>query len=325
MTTLVTGAGGFLGSHLAEKLLEKGEDIVCMIHRRNLLEGIRGFRFISGSVSDKGAVEKAMRGCDRVYHAAAAMNYSENSLEEFIRVNCEGTRNVMEAALEAGVKKVVYTSSVSTIYEKNSGKANEEHHHRSFFENAYAMTKYRGEKIAFEYGARGLNVSVINPALIYGPRESRSVGPLMKNYLERRMRFVAFLDTIFNLVHVRDVADCHIAAMKKGRKGHRYIAGGHNLTIGDFLQMLDEITGTKNSAIKLPNALVEGTITAANPFAKALGIRLPVSKELIRAMKVNMEVDSTKANKELGLKITPLREGLEETINWYRENGYIRI
>lgn len=335
MTTLITGAGGFVGSHLAEALAARGEDIVCMLYskdKKHLLDVEKmkllskgSFKVVTGDITNKKFVESVVKKCDRVYHLAAALNYSSYDLQEFLAINAGGTRNIMQASLDNGIEKVVHTSSVSTIFEKNSGKVDEKYFPKNFFDNPYSFTKYIAEKIAFEYGARGLNVSVVNPCLIYGSRESRGVGPMIKNYLERGVRFLAFSDTKFNLVYVGDVVDAHISAMKKGRKGHRYILGGHELTVKNFLKLVDDIAGVKKPVIMLPDKLVEVGINFAEPAMKAVGMKPPVTAEFIAALKKDMIADSSKARKELGLKITPLREGLEKTINWYKQTGYLNI
>ena len=278
-----------------------------------------------GDITSRKDVKKAVKGCDRVYHQASLLNHNSPTHEEFIKVNADGTRNIMEACLDEGVERVVHTSSRVTINEEGSGRIDADYIHRGFFDNVYAMSKYRGEKIAFEYGARGLPVVVLCPTLVYGPRETHTTGPLIKAYLEMKVRFAAYLSSKFNLVHVRDVVDANIAAMKKGRKGHRYILGGVEISIGDFLKMLDEIAGVKRPIITMPNSLASGFVAYAGPILKKAGIELPVSKEQIYAMKTDTLVDIGKSKKDLGLKVTPLRQGLEETIKWYKDTGYVKL
>lgn len=335
MTTLITGAGGFVGSHLAEALAGRGEDVLCMLYSKDKkhlldLEKMKQlsngkFKVVTGDITNKKFVENVVKKCDRVYHQAAILNYKNPTMEEFMKINAEGTLNIMEASLNHGIEKVVYTSSRVTINETGSGRVDENHIYGAFIDNAYVFSKYIAEKIAFEYGARGLNVSVVNPTLIYGPREMHTTGPLIKSHLERGIRFAGFLNSRFNLVYVTDVVNANIAAMNKGRNGHRYILGGIEVSIENFLKLLDQIAGVKKPMIRVPSFVAENAITYIAPILNEIGMKIPVSKEQIYAMKSDTLVDTTKMQKELGIKITSLKTGLEQTIAWYRQTGYLKI
>jgi dihydroflavonol-4-reductase len=325
--TLVTGSAGFIGSHLVERLVEKGDDVVCMVFDKdkiNYLSPELMKKAVIGDVRDYSFVKKAMAGCDKVYHLAAALNAPSVSEQEFFSTNVEGTRNVMKAALELGVKKVVHTSSAVTIKE-TAKRVNEENIFRGKFDGPYSFTKFKGEKIAFEYGARGLEVVVVNPTLVYGPRGAQSLGGIFKNYLEPPIRFVGFKNSVLNLIYVKDVVEGFILAMEKGKPGNRYLLGGGEVRLGEFVRLMDEITGTRKPVIVLPEFVLQIGVTVAVPIIMFLGIKPPIMKAQVNAMIRGSAVDISKAKKELGLPDRPLRDGLKETLDWYRNTGHIRI
>lgn len=324
MKTLITGAGGFVGSHLVNKLIKKKEKVDCLIYdksKSNLINTDK-FNCIYGDITDKKFVEKNLSGYDKIYHLAALLNYSSPTFNQFFKTNVLGTKNIMETALDSGTKKVVMISSRVTISEDSSVRINENHVHNNYFDNAYSLTKHRAEKIVFEYGARGIDVVTIHPTLIYGPGEMHTTGPLIRNYLTKKIRFAGFLNSTFNLVYVKDVVDGLTSAMKKGKPGHKYIFGGCEVKISEFLSTLDKLTGTNKPVITPPDSLIEFLIKNVVPAVKLLGIKIPVSKDQIYAMKYDTLVDTNKAETELDLNVTPLDVGLKETLDWYKKNNY---
>jgi nucleoside-diphosphate-sugar epimerase len=246
MSALVTGAGGFVGSHLIEALEARGEDVTCFLYENSDGDFINPEEHttVRGDIRDPGSIREAVAGHDEVYHLAALLNHAKPTTEEFFETNVMGTRNVMEAALEEGVEKVVYTSSRVAIDENRPERLHETMRHPGFFNNGYTMSKYKGEKVVFEYGARGIDVNTVHPTLIYGPRETNTLAPLMRTYLHPPIRFKGYVDSLFDFIYVKDVAEGHIAAMERGRPGERYILGGEERSIGEFLALLDELTGT---------------------------------------------------------------------------------
>ncbi len=324
---LVTGAAGFVGSHLAERLAELGERVVCAVFDKdkvNYLPPELQKSALVGDVRDKRFVAQAMAGCTRVFHLAATLNEPSVPESEFHTTNVVGTRNVMEAALALGVEKVVHVSSVATI-KQSPLRVDEEYLFEGPFDGPYALTKYKSEKVAFEYGARGLKVTVVNPTIIYGPRETHTLGQIFRNYLQPNVRFVGFRNSVLNLIYVKDAVKGMMLAMEKGRSGHRYILGGDEMTLGQFVGMLDELTGTRKRVIAPPDALIELGVSIAEPLFSLVGLHPPLMKAQINAMKRGTAVDISKARKELGLRNRPVREGLKETLDWYRQTGYIRI
>tara|TARA_Y100000310_G_C20684975_1_gene818396 strand:- start:104 stop:1093 length:990 start_codon:yes stop_codon:yes gene_type:complete len=324
---LVTGAAGFIGSYLVERLVEKGEKVVVTIFSKDsinyLRPGLANQTFV-GDIRDIKFVEKAMKGCNRVYHLASAQNYLGISAEDFYTTNVEGTRNVMEVALKQGVKKVVHVSS-STAIKENKKRVDENDLFRGWFDGPYSFSKYKGEKVAFEYGARGLAVVAVNPTIVYGPRQMRSLGQIFKNFIEPRVRFVGFKNMILNLIYVKDVAEGIICAMQKGRTGHRYILGGHEMTLGQFIALLDELTGTHKPIITVPEFLLKLGASLIEPLFKMVRLKPPLLKAQVSAMQRGAAADISKARKELGLPVSSVREKLKETLDWYKMKGMIKF
>ncbi|HIG98825.1 TPA: NAD-dependent epimerase/dehydratase family protein [Candidatus Woesearchaeota archaeon] len=324
---LVTGAAGFVGSHLVERLVEKGHEVVCMVFSKdpvNYLPPGMASCSVVGDVRDAAFVERAMQGCSRVFHLAGTLNEPSIPAGEFYSTNVEGTRNVMAAALKFGVEKVVHTSSVATIKE-NPARVDEEHLFRGVFDGHYSLTKYKSEKVAFEYGARGLNVTVVNPTIIYGPRETHTLGQIFRNYLRPKVRVVGFRDSVLNLIYVKDAVEGFILAMEKGRPGHRYIIGGSEMTLGEFVSLMDEVAGVRKPVVEVPGFVLELGVRVIEPLFSLLRILPPLMRAQVSAMRRGTAVDISKAKRELGLPDRPVRDGLKETLDWYRRTGYIRV
>ncbi len=326
MKVFVTGAGGFIGSHLVELLVEKGHDVVCLLYEKdrvnNLSKSLPVKREV-GDVRDFSFVKRAMKGCDWVFHLAAAMNSPKNTFQDFFSTNVEGTRNVMEAAIQNGVKKVVHVSSIVTIKE-DAKKVDERHIHSGQFDGGYSLTKFLGEKIAFEHGATGLPVVVVNPTVVYGPR-AHALTDFFKLHIEPKIRFLGFATGQLNMIYVKDTVQGILLAMERGRQGHKYILGGPETTIGQFVSLLDKLTGNKRPVIKIPEYMIDIGSTVLPPVFSIFGKKFPLLKPQVNAMKRGSAVDIAKAKKELGIPITPLEKGVSETLQWYKETGRIRF
>jgi len=177
------------------------------------------------------------------------------------------------------VDKVVYTSSQVTIDEHTQERIDEGFRHSDHFNTGYSLTKYKGEKVAFEYGTRGLDVTTVHPTLIYGPREANNLLGLVRSYVEPPVRFKGFVDTLFNFVYVDDVVQGHVGAMKRGRLGERYLLGSEERSIGEFLRLVDEFTGVDKPSITVPEPLVRFGAYRVNPVLERFGLSLPVSED----------------------------------------------
>ena len=327
MKILVTGADGFIGSHLAEILVKNGYDLHCTIFDKgsaNYLDPKLRVKRFTGDIRDLSFVKKAMKGCDKVFNLVGALNVPTSTYDDFFSTNVEGARNIMEASLQLKIKKVVHTSSVVTIKE-NEKKVDENHLHKTFFMDPYTITKFYGEKIAFEYGAKGLDVTVVNPTIVFGPRDTHTLGNFFKLHLESRIRFVSFLDSRLNIIYVKDAAMGHMLAMEKGKPGNKYILGGDEISLGKFISTLDKVAGVKNPIIKIPKFAVDCASAIFPPLFSIFGKPFPVLRAQAKAMRRGSSVDISKAKKELGFPITPIDEGIKNALEWYIETGYINL
>ncbi len=325
MKTLVTGAAGFVGSHLVERLVGRGDEVSVMIYDKDPIQhmdaGLSVTRHV-GDIRDAAFVERAMEGIDRVFHLAAALNTPTTPVESFFTINVLGTRNVMEAAMKKGVRKVVHTSSCVTMKE-NRTRINESNIHRTPFSAPYMFSKYQGEMLAYEYGARGLPVTVLNPTIVYGPRDTHTLGEFFKLHLKPRIRLISFLDSPCNLVYVKDAVAAQILAMEKGRPGHKYLIGGEEVTLAEFLAKLDEVTGTHRPIIRIPEWMIELGVEIIPKLYAVFGRKFTVMRAQVEAMQRGTAVDFSKARTELGIPVTPLDEGICETVKWYKQEGLL--
>lgn len=325
MKTLVTGAAGFVGSHLVERLVKRGDDVSVMIYDKDPIQHLDPRLAVTrhaGDIRDAAFVDRAMEGVERVYHLAAALNTPTTPVESFFTINVLGTRNVMEAAMKHGVRKVVHTSSCVTMKETRT-RIDESNIHRTPYAAPYVFSKYQGEMLAYEYGARGLPVTVLNPTIVYGPRDTHTLGEFFKLHLKPKIRLVSFLDSPCNLVYVKDAVEAQILAMEKGRPGHKYLLGGEEVTLIEFLSKLDEATGTHRPIIHVPEWLIEIGVEIVPKLYALVGKKFTVMRAQVEAMQRGTAVDFTKARTELGIPVTPLDVGIRETIEWYRREGIL--
>ena len=325
MRILVTGGGGFVGSHVVDLLVEQGHSVVCVLAghapENNLGPYLEVERLV-GDIRDPNFVIKAMEGCEQVYHLAAAKNTPSTRFDDFFSVNVEGTKNVMAAALELGVSKVVHTSSLVTIKE-DPGEVDENSLHRGHFPVAYTLTKFKGEKICFEYGAQGLNVVVVNPTIMFGPRDTGTIAKLIKRHLESRVRVLGFSDSQLNLLYVKNAAIGHVLAMEKGRAGHKYILAGTQISLGELVALFDKVAGINRPTVRIPDMAIEVGTTILTPLFSLFGKSFPLLKAQVKAMKRGSAVDFSKAKQELGLPVTSLEKDFATTLDWYHRTGFV--
>ena len=328
MLAFVTGATGFLGSHVARVLADNGADMRLLVRSssnpRNI-EGLSADRAL-GDLRDPASLEKAMAGCDVVFHVAADYRLWVRDPNEMYRSNVEGTRAILEAARKNGVRRVVYTSSVATIgFTRNGYPANEDSPvSLADMIGHYKRSKFMAEQFALEAGRSGLlQVVVVNPTTPVGDQDVKPTptGRIVVDFLKRK--FPAYVETGLNLVDVRECARGHVTALEKGMSGERYILGGENLTLKQILDMLAKITGLPSPRLKLPyifayaagltDEIVTGRLRGREPRATIDTVRMGAKK---------MFASSDKAERDLGWKIVPVESALRRAAEWFRVNGY---
>jgi dihydroflavonol-4-reductase len=332
MLAFVTGATGFVGSHVARVLAEQSADLRLLVRSssdlRNI-EGIQADRAI-GDLRDPASLEKAMAGCDVVFHVAADYRLWVRDPEEMYRSNVEGTRAILQAARKHAVRRVVYTSSVATMGFTSNGHLADGHladeDSQVAVENMigpYKRSKFMAEQIALEAGHSGMDVVVVNPTTPVGERDIKPTptGRIVVDFLKKK--FPAYVDTGLNLVDVKECALGHVAALEKGRSGERYILGGENLTLKQILDKLGAITGLPSPTIKVPYvmALVTGVVDEM-VTGRMLGREPRATIDAVRMGRKKMFVSSAKAERELGWKMVPVDNALRRAAEWFQANGY---
>jgi dihydroflavonol-4-reductase len=323
MTTLVTGGAGFIGSKLVEALLARGEEVRVFDTRASAASNLAdaGAVLIGGDILDREELRAALDGCERLFHVAALFQMWQPEKRRYYRVNVDGTRNVLEGALEAGVQRVVYTSSAATIGEAQGELGDEHTVHRGYFLSEYERSKYLGEEVAWEVCKRGLPLVVVNPTSVYGPGQTSHLTQALARFL--RGRLPAIIDVRLNFVYVDDVIEGHLAALEKGQVGERYILGGDNAWLSEFLGLGARIAGIRGTPRRFPAWLVTAVARMLAAASFVTKRRPWVSVDEARTASHSFIFDTSRAREELGLEWTPLPVGLERTVSWLRQEGLI--
>jgi dihydroflavonol-4-reductase len=328
MKAFVTGATGFLGSHVARVLAAEGGELRVLVRPTSNLKNLEGLNAetAAGDLRDPASIDKAMSGCDTVFHVAADYRLWARDPEEMYRSNVEGTRAILEAARKNGVRRVVYTSSVATMgFTRNGNPADEDS--PVTLPNMighYKRSKFMAEQIALETGRSGMHVVVVNPTTPVGEQDIKPTptGRIILDFLKRK--FPAYVDTGLNLVDVTECARGHVAALERGKSGERYILGGENLTLKQILDKLGAITGLPSPTVKLPYffafaaAAVDETVTG-----RILHREPRATIDAVRMGRKKMFATSAKAERDLGWKIVPAENALRRAVEWFRSNGYV--
>lgn len=314
--TLVTGATGFIGSHVARLLVQRGDDVVVTVRPASSLEQLEGAEVstLRADILDRRAVRRAMRGIERVFHVAGTTDLRADRAR-VVSIAVEGTRVVLEEALRAGVERAVYTSSVAAIGPARSGRNADEATRWSAARHSipYLDAMHQAETVALAMVSRGLPLVVVNPTLVLGAGDpGRSSTVLVRRFLRRQIP--AYVESTLNVVAVQDVARGHLLADERGRIGERYILGNRNFTMTRLLADLGRLSGVQPPALKLPATAAAAMAVAAQRLGQAA---LPTPVE-VRAASLNWSFSNRKARRELGWRTSPHEDCLEETIAYYR-------
>jgi dihydroflavonol-4-reductase len=326
---LVTGANGFVGSHLCRLLKEQGAEVRGLVRSgsdRRLLEGVE-LDLVEGDVADRSCLPAAIEGCDHVFHAAAMVRFfvPGSERERMIRANVDGTRYVLEAARKAEVKRFVHTSTIAVLKRHGDGTVSDETMVAREDEviGLYELTKLQSQKIALAAARDGMPVMVANVAGPAGPGDLKPspMGRVVLMYM--RGKIPAYTDTGLCVVDVRDVAAGHILVAEKGAPGECYILGGENLKLSDFFGLLQQVSGVKAPRTRIPYALsllggvmgeVSGRLTGSEPLACLASVRMSKHPHF---------ASSEKAKRELGYAPRPIRECLADEVAYFRSRGMV--
>ena len=325
---LVTGASGFIGSAVARALIRSGYAVRALVRPsspRVNLEGV-DLQIVEGDMRDLATAAAAAKGTRYAFHVAADYRLWAPDPREIVRNNLEGTRAVMSAAQAAGVERIVYTSSVATLRLRPGGLPADESGALSAEEaiGAYKRSKVAAERLVEDMVAHhGLPAVIVNPSTPIGPGDVRPT-PTGRLIVEAACgRMPAFVDTGLNLVHVDDVAAGHLAALKRGKIGERYILGGENLTLAELLGKIAALTQRRPPRLRLPRALVYPLALAAEGLARVTQREPFVTLDGLRMAKYKMFFTSAKAERELGYTWRPVEEALRDAVQWFRAMGRV--
>ncbi|MEZ5921954.1 MAG: NAD-dependent epimerase/dehydratase family protein [Parvularculaceae bacterium] len=321
MTTLVTGATGFVGSAIVRRLLAHGEEVRVLVRERSDLRNLDSLRVekVCGDLRNSQSMELACRGIKNLYHAAADYRLWARDSQEIFNSNIEGTDNVLRAALDAGVTKIVHTSSVCTIKLRSDGIPSAENDIATADDmlGAYKQSKFHAEVRCQQLIALGAPIVIVNPSTPIGPRDVKPT-PTGRIIVEAmRGAMPAYVNTGLNFVHVDDVAEGHLLAMEKGRIGERYILGGDDLPLKSLLYMIAEIAGRTPPKIELPRRAIYPLAWAAESASLLTGKEPFVTVNGLRLAKNWMYFSSEKAERELGYRFRPVREAVQDAIEWF--------
>ncbi len=320
--TLVTGASGFLGWHIARLLSARGHRVRALCRASSQIRELEVERF-TGDLREPDSLSKAVAGCDLVFHVAADYRLWSKNPQDLYRSNVEGTRNLLEAAERAAVKRIVYTSTVGCIG-MPPGREGDEDTPVSIDDMTghYKRSKWLAEQVAIEKARDGLPVIIVNPTAPIGDHDWKPTptGKIIVDFL--RGRLPAFVDTGLNLVDVRDTAKGHLLAAEKGSIGERYILGCENLTLERILSRLAMITGKPAPKVKLPYAVAYAAGVITTSWANLTGRSPMAPLEGVRMARKKMFVTHAKASRELGFSPEPVDAALTRAVEWFRANGY---
>lgn len=322
MKIFITGATGFIGTHLVRKLAKTDHDLYCLVRQGSNASQIQevGATVITGDVTDKKSLLQGIEGCDWLVNLANIYSFWEPKRRLYKEVNVIGTKNVMESAIEKGISKIVHVSTALIYGKPADGPFTEKSEVGPVRFSEYAQTKYEGDLIAWElFDRQGLPLVVVYPGMVIGPENPKYGAQLVRNLVERRMPVSAFANKTSSMVYVGDVADVIIAALEKdGNLGEKYLVGQQILMV-EFYQMISEISGASLPKLSLPDrvAMINGYFMT---FIANLTKKQPMWGLAVDAMRTannDLKVDGSKVERELGISYTPIRVALEEEITSY--------
>jgi dihydroflavonol-4-reductase len=325
---LVTGAAGFIGSHVARALVAAGHQVRALHLPGDDLRNLAGLPVdrIAGDVTDRASVDRAVDGVDWVFHLAAIYALWLRRPERMRRVNVGGTRNVLEAAADAGVRRVVYTSSIAVFGGQGPGRDATEDSRFALAATGdlYSRTKYESHQVAVRM-ARRLDVTIVAPCGPIGPGD---VGPTPTGRLllaALRAPAMVAVDTETSFADVRDMAAAHVAAAERGRRGESYLLGKWNLPVARLAAIAQQVTGARKPVVTLPPAMVKLAARGLVGVSKLTGRPPLVTPAAVEIAKLGLRADCRKAEGELGLSVRPIEDSVEDAIRWFVDNGYAKV
>jgi dihydroflavonol-4-reductase len=328
MKALVTGATGFVGAAVARALLGEQWQVRILARRGSDRRNLKNLdvEVAEGDLGDLSSLERAAQGCDGLFHVAADYRLGARDPAELYRANVEGTRNVLNAAVRSGVRRIVYTSSVATIGIPADGTPGDERTASSLANmiGHYKRSKYLAEEVVRDAAQGGISVVIVSPSTPVGPGDVKPTptGLLVLDAAAGRMP--AYVDTGLNIVHVDDVAAGHLLAYERGKPGERYILGGQDMSLREILEVIARLEGRNPPRVRLPYGLVLPIACVAEGFSRLTGRSGRITLEGVRMSRKKMFFSSAKAARELGYRWRPPVQAFEDAIRWFRDNGLLQ-
>jgi dihydroflavonol-4-reductase len=329
MKAFITGATGFVGCHVARALAAEGAELRLLVRRTSHRGNIQDLRaeVAVGDLCEPEVLKKAMSGCEFVFHVAADYRLWVRDPAQMYRANVDGTRAILQAARETGVRRVVYTSSVATMGFTREGHIAGEDSPVSIEDMVghYKRSKFMAEEVALEAGRKGANVVVVNPTTPIGEYDVKPTptGRIVVDFLNRK--FPAYVDTGLNLADVKEVARGHVLAMEKARPGERYILGGENLTLKQILDRLAALTALPAPSMKVPHAVAMAFAVLDQFFTgMVMGKEPRATIDAVKMGRKKMFASSAKAERELGYRVVPVEDALRRAVEWFQAHGYVQ-
>ena len=328
MRALVTGATGFVGAAVARALIREGWDVRALARKGSDRRNVQHLplEVVEGDLADRASLDRALAECQALFHVAADYRLGAFDPRQLYQTNVEGTRNILEASHQAGIRRVVYTSSVATVGIPRDGSPGNEDTPVGVADMVghYKRSKFLAEQVVREAALAGMSVVIVNPSTPIGPGDVKPTptGQLVLDAAAGRMP--AYVDTGLNIVHVDDVAAGHLLAFHRGRPGERYILGGQDLTLRQILTEIARLVGRKPPSIRLSASVVLPIAYIAEAFARVTRRPGRITVEAVRMSRKRMFFSSDKAKRELGYEWRPPTEALRDAIAWLREQGSLR-
>lgn len=326
MTTLVTGASGFLGSHVARQLVAHGEPVRVLMRSSSTNRAVSdlSLEYVTGDLRDPASLDKAVAGVQYVFHVAADYRLWARKSRDIYDSNVTGTKNLLAAAKRANVEKFIYTSTVATIAVDRSELPNEKTQARlEEMVGHYKRSKWMAEQEALNAAKEGLPVVIAMPTTPVGPGDWKPTptGKIILDFLNGKMP--GYVETGLNFVGAEECAAGHLLAAEKGKVGERYLLGAENLTLKQLLDTLAKITGFRAPSLKIPHGMALGVAYMSTAFSRLLGKEPQIPIEGVKIARHNMFVDASRAQRELGFQAGSVAAALERAVRWYVDNGYV--
>ena len=321
----VTGGSGVVGGALVDALRERGDEVVALARSdaaRGELER-RGARVVSGDILDADVLARGMEGCATLFHVAGQNSLCVEDPSSMLRANIEGPAVAIRAAAQAGVGRVVHTSSAATIGEPEGAIGREDTPHRGWFLSTYERSKTEGERVALETGRQeGVDVVSVNPCSVQGPGRAGGTARFLLAFLDGRLKL--FVDTHVSLVDIKDCTAGHLLAAERGTPGERYILSGVTLTISEAFALAADVAGVERRPRLVPRRAATISGSVVERAFRLVRRRPPVCREMVRTLIHGHRYDGSRAERELGLRYTDPRETIRRTVTWAREVGLLR-